>query len=252
MLRITCQVSLIAVVSLALAGPTSAATYTIGAALEDYEAYRQVDTGNYAISNGASGYLRIGSRTTGASGTAASAIFPFALPALGPDEIITGATLSVMSEVMSANFPVANIDLYGLPLDPAPVTQAGEWYYSGPQDPTPGVTKLQDNFLLPSDMNDTRTRFVSTDISSYIQSLYAAGAVEGDFATLRLSYDQVENLASHNRYQIRSRQASASVENPEEQWPLLIITTEVIPEPGALGLLGLALGLTGLRRRGPR
>ena len=252
MIRCICSVSLpLLCLTLAVVPAAQAATYSIGAALEDYEAHRQVDTGAFGVSNGASGYLRIGTRTLGTSGTAASALFPFALPELAPGEVITSATLSVLSEAMTGNFPVANVDLYGLPLDPAPVTQDGSWYFSGANDSTVGVTKLQDNFLVPSDMTGTRTRYVSTDISGYINSLYGAGAAAGDFATIRLSYDQEVDTTAHNRYQIRSRQASSTVENSEDQWPLLIITTEVIPEPGVamVGLIGM---MALLRRRAGR
>jgi hypothetical protein len=90
---------------------------------------------------------------------------------------------------------------------------------------------------------------VSTDLSAYIQSLYDAGAVAGDFALLRLSYDQPVNLDAHNRYLFWSRQATSSSENPSDRWPLLVINTVAVPEPATSGLLATVAGALLRRRR---
>ena len=227
-------------------GTAGAAVFVVPADSGDFESLSDGTT-----SNGVSGALRVGSRTLNSSATptAANPIFPFALPALGPGETVLAATLSVLTKTQTSNLPVANADLYGLPHDPAPLDPTGSYYFAGPDDTTAGVTKLQDNYLVPADGAAADTRKVSVDISAYIQSLYDAGAQPGDFALLRMSYDQPVNLDAHNRYLVWSKQATGTTDNPPERWPLLEITT--IPEPATFGILaaGASLGAFARRRR---
>ena len=235
------------------ASAAQAAIFSIPAVLEDYEAHRQADTGALAVSNGVSGSLRVGSRTLGATGTVSTPIFPFALPEIPAGEEIVSATFSVVTNSQTANLPVANADLYGLPFDAAPVDQLTSRYFTGSNDTTAGVNKLEDDFLVPSDVSGTKTRYTSVDISSYIASLYTSGAVSGDLAILRLSYDtDAISLVAHNRFEVRSRQASSAAENPEAEWPLLVITTAAaVPEPATFSALAIgSLGLLARRRRG--
>lgn len=220
-----------------LASAANAALYTVYVDASDYEARN-----DNAVANGAFGYLRVGTRTTGASGTTVSAIFPFALPALAPGETITSATLRLTTFAQTTNLPVANADLYGLPYHAAPMASDAANYYSGPNDPTPGVTKLEDDFLTPADVDGNEVPFDSVDIASFVQSLYTAGAQPGDFALFRLSYDQPVDTAVHNRYQIWASGATDSA-----QLPTLSITTTSVPEPASLSLL--ALGATTLLAR---
>ena len=113
----------------------------------DYEA---VSDGT-APSQGVGNDLRIG--TTVASSTAprlASAILPFALPAIPAGEQITSATLSLFVVGQAAtNQPTSlmNVDLYGLPIDPAPFDITNGRYFSGENDTALGVNKLQTDFL---------------------------------------------------------------------------------------------------------
>ncbi len=229
------------------AAASHAAEFTISADPLDYEAQ---DVG--ATSNGVSGSLRVGSRTlnTSATPTAVSAVLPFALPEIPAGEEIATAQLSVLTLAATSNLPVANADLYGMGFNAAPLEQ-DVVYFAGGDDTTAGVTKLEDDFLIPADATVSE-RFLSADIGDYIQSLYTAGAAAGDFAVLRLSYDQSVNLDVHNRYLFRSRQATSASDNPLEQHPYLIITTApTVPEPGALAtaLVGGAALLARRRRR---
>ena len=226
------------------AATSHAAEFTISADPLDYETQ---DVG--AVSNGVSGSLRIGSRTlTSGTPTATSAVLPFALPQIPEGEEIATAQLSILTAAQTSNLPVANADLYGMGFNAAPLEQDVA-YYAGPNDTSAGVEKLEDDFLVPAD-GAVSARFLSVDIGAYVESLYADGAVAGDFAVFRLSYDQPVNLDAHNRYLFRSRQATSTSDNPLEQHPYLIITTQAIPEPGTLATALLAgAGLLVRRRR---
>jgi hypothetical protein len=236
-------------VSIAFPAAVRASVITIGADTGDYEALSDGNT-----SNGVSGALRIGSRTLNSSATptAATAILPFALPAIPAGEEISSVTLSILTKNQTSNLPVANADLYGIGLDAGPtVDPNGANYFAGSNDAAAGVVKLQDDFLVPADASAPDTRHESGDLTAYVQSLYDAGAVAGDFALLRLSYDQAVNLDAHNRYLFWSRQATSTSENTSDRWPLLVINTVAVPEPATPGLLATAgLALLARRRRG--
>ena len=232
-----------------------AAIYTVQSDILDHEAYVTVSTGVTAVSNGHQGDNRIGSRTTS---TLSSSILPFALPTLAAGEYISEATLAVTFEGEAATLKVeagdGNVDLYGLPFDAAPYTQSGAYHYSGPNDLTAGVTKLHDDIMTVAEYPAETALLskISVDISDYLNSLYAAGAVGGDFALLRLSYD-VNALSGNNRYRVVTTTGDGSnIESTphtlEDGAPFLSITTAV-PEPGSLAVLGLAAVGVARRRR---
>lgn len=238
----------------ALASVSHAALFQVQSDIRDHEAVKTVSSGNLTTSNGVGGDNRIGSRTTS---TLSSSILPFALPAISGSDI-TSATLSVTFEGEAANLKIedgdGNIDLYGLPFEATdPFPQDAARYFSGPNDATAGVTKLQDDFFTPAEYpaQDTTVTKVSVDISDYLKSLYAGGAAAGDFAVLRLSYD-IDALSGNNRYRVVTSggdgsTVDASSHTIAEGAPVLNIST--VPEPAGLALFALGLiGACGMRR----
>jgi hypothetical protein len=247
----------------AIAVSARATDFSIGGDFNSYETLDTYDATNPggdnvgdATSTGVSGAMRVGSRTVNSStgfGTASSPIFAFALPAIPAGEAISTATLSIMTKNQTSNLPPAgvNADLYGLPYNAAPLDSDVTRYYAGGNDTSTGVQKLQDNFLVPADAAAADARHVSVDISAWLQAQYDAGAVAGDFAILRFSYDQVPDLHAHNRYLIWQRRATSTTENDASVWPYLNMTTEAVPEPALLGLFAFS-GCALLGRRRPR
>ena len=246
----------LAVLAVAAVGLTSnhasAAVFNIRTDAADYEAN---STG--VTSTGVSGDLRIGTIVIAGASAAriTSGILPFQLPAIPAGEVVTGATLDVLTvtDTVTATLrrPTAseNGDLYGLPFDATPVDVTAARYFSGPNDTTAGVTKLQDNYLVSAHANAAQ-HVVSVDISAYLNSLYAAGAQPGDFAILRISYDaDPVDTAILNRYRFRAW-GTTTTANPDADQPLLTITTGVVPEPSsaAAAVFGVA-SLTLARRR---
>jgi hypothetical protein len=226
----------------------------------DYEAYKNTSTNALAISDGVQGDNRIGART---SSTWSASILPFALPNIPGGEQIVAATLNVTFKgetILSGLRPDpgdGNIDIYGLPIDPAPVAQDPNRWYGGPSDGTAGVTKLQDEYMTVAGnpAENTTLLVTSVDISAWLNSLYTGGAAPGDLAILRLSYD-ANNITGNNRYRIVTS-AGDGTNGPDanphtiaEGAPYLSITTAPVPEPATAILMCLAaFGLASIRRR---
>jgi hypothetical protein len=246
--------ALIASLALVLTSLGHAAVIQVQSDIADYEAIKTVSSSALSTSNGVGGDNRIGSRT---SSTLASSILGFELPAVAPGDI-TSATLTVTFEGESASLSIqpgdGNIDLYGLPIESGNFSQLASRYFSGPTDATAGVTKLQDNFFTVAEYpaESTAVTKVSVDISSYLQSLYTGGALPGDFAVLRLSYD-IDALSGNNRYRLVTSGGDGSTVDSQphtiaEGAPHLTIT--VIPEPGCLALVVTAgIGIAARRRQ---
>ena len=197
-------------VSVSILSGANAAVIQVQSDILDYEAHKTVSSGVLAVSNGTVGDNRIGSRTTT---TLSSSILPFALPAIPGGEAITAATLNVTFKGESASLKIeagdGNVDLYGLPYDAAPFAQDANRYFSGPNDATVGVSKLQNDYFTVGEYpaENTNVTKVSADISTFLKSLYSAGAVAGDFAVLRLKlrYRRAQRQQSLSNRNIRRR-----------------------------------------------
>jgi hypothetical protein len=231
--------------------------------IADYEPYVTASTGATAFSNGTGGDVRVGARTTT---TNSAGVFGFALPDLAGETIVSATiTFNARNETNRAPQPGANLDLYGLGVDPGTDTGAGlnltqdpNRQYIGPNDVS--ATKLQDDILHAADvptydgLATVRVAFTSVDISSYLNSLYTGGANPGDFVVIRLSQDVLPTVqgTTNNRFRIVSTSGDGSTldSSPhtiDDGAPFLQITTAV-PEPASLGLTALA-GVALLRRR---
>jgi hypothetical protein len=238
--------------------------------IADYEAILTPSSSAVSTSNGTGGDLRVGART---SSTLSSAVFGFALPALGAGDTISSATLTITGEGENNRVPLAgaHIDLYGLGFSHGTtyaslgdglqhLDQDGNRQYQGPDDMTVGVTKLQDDLVSSTDVPIVATggpltpySKTSIDISSYLNSLYSQGAQAGDFAVLRLSQDVVAAAGSVDRFRFVSAGGDgftidSGIHDITAGAPYLDVSISSVPEPTTLALLGLgALGV--IRRR---
>lgn len=225
--------------------------------------------------------LRIG-YTSGSGGIKFSAVYYFPLPDVNPSDIV-GAnfmTSSVPDDSTSAVRPGHNVDLWALGFDNnnPPITfgapnadAAAEDYYYDSNDPDlgagaePGVhrsnLRIQDNFMTPDDFvpNGGAAITKSTDATAdaallaYIQSLYAdPNFVPGESdLILRLNGEFMDvGSTGTRRFNVSSAGVTdgdgSATTDPGAVLPTL--TLEMIPEPGAVGLAGLA-GIAALLKR---
>lgn len=183
----------------------------------------------------------------GGSGTDvdAAAVFFFALPELGENDVISDAIFTVGLD-MKSNSPTFNLDLYGLGYRSSAAANPIEDFFSGAFETDPTATGLQSAFMTPaalaSDIISTSSAG-SANLASFLSSLYAGGAVAGDYAVLRLNAD-IANPSNYHYYNI----PSASYADTGMR-PTLTITT--VPEPSTTAALfgAAAFGLVALRRR---
>jgi hypothetical protein len=216
--------------------------------------------------------LRIGGQSRFRIGSA----YFFALPALAAGESVANAGLrftQIPDSAATGTVPVFNADLrvVGITQDISvandpdspqvaetvnPALSALLYNDTATDDrdgigtPLPRVV-VQDNFLTPaqylangSGANAVRetNALAGLTLAGYLNALYASGVPASSFLIVTLNPDAPPDDVINNRYQLASANAAAGLQ------PTL--TIDVVPEPSALGLLGLAAaGLLARRRR---
>jgi hypothetical protein len=186
-------------------------------------------------------------------------VFVFLLPnAVAPGTVFTGADLDLflISQVVPGGISY-NLDLYGLGTRPAsgagtPVTSGD--YFAGPLDAT-DATLIQDNFVTtatPVGGFVPLSATGSANLLAYINTVLTGGAAANTQLLFRVNPDVVFD-SDPGGFEFQSGDASS----PAANRPFLTLSTtptsQVIPEPGTISLLTLAVvgagTWGGLRRR---
>lgn len=206
------------------------------------------DTGLYQTLRHADEFINAGRQGT-AGVFHQAAVIPFQLPDFGMVvNPFAGASFTfrcVGKQNTSGSF---NVDLYGLAPRPAATvlpevasgTDLGD-YYMGPNDPAPGVVKIQDNILtnaIPSGTTVTSNEAGSAALADYLNASYRGGAGARSWVFLRLCLDGVPGGV--NRYAIASADASTEAHRPFITYekadisvpPRLTITPATAPATG--------------------
>jgi hypothetical protein len=203
-------------------------------------------------------------------------LYFFQLPALGAGESISGASFGVgrlADSATSATTPTFSADLYALGLVGSvskTAADAQKFFYLGgaaqgalPADgPAVGgtVARVKDDFLTPGDFiangGAAAASPTTADLSAYVKNLYANPAANGftpgaSYLVLRINPDADTVPASGTqRYTLafQGTAANGGAGTPENR-PTLTLTTEVVPEPGGVGVMLVAgAGAVGRRR----
>jgi autotransporter-associated beta strand protein len=191
----------------------AAGTYDSSTAL--YQSLRQDDT---SINVGRQGANAIYHQ---------AAVFPFQLPNLGL--VANPFQNAEFSFRLNAKDSVStfNADLYGLPVRTsstvvpatASATNAGDFFMGGfaggpADDPTPGVTKIQNNILIPNSNLGliTTNPSGSAQLAAYLNAAYDSGNGVGKWVFLRLSTDALPSGA--HRYNVSTTENTTSANRP--------------------------------------
>ncbi|HTI98657.1 MAG TPA: PEP-CTERM sorting domain-containing protein [Dongiaceae bacterium] len=191
----------------------------------------------------------IGGANWVSSGTVqTSVIMGFQLPSLGAVSNPFGTATLGVNYFGTDNGPTFNVDLYGLGTR-ANSTALGSDYFGGSLDSTPGVTLLTDNIITPSTPHqnaDDPAGTFSSDISLYLNTMYANGANAGQFVMFRFSADVTGlNSSSDLVYHLETNPGNGT----PNDLPQITYTLTAVPEPATVALLGVAGAALLLRKR---
>ncbi len=184
---------------------------------------------------------------------AAVAVLPFQLPVLGANERFSEATLRIQLESFAAGVaPTFNVDLYALARiadDPTPLASD---FFAGPLDTD--ATLLQDDLLTAltplRTATGTPTEFVFTSddanarLRDFLNEAYADGANAGRYVFLRLSPDVFPMPSGNRAYNVLAGNSGSN-----REWPQIIYSTEIVPEPGTASLALVSGGMVLMARR---
>ncbi len=157
-------------------------------------------------------------------------VFPFLLPSLGTiQNPFTEALLTFNLESNTFSPADCNLDLYGLGSRPSATVLASDYYSeTNTPDPTPGVTKLQEEICMPGTSPSlvTSGSTGNTALLAYLNTQYAGGANAGKFVFLRLSKDAITDTAAR-RYTVTSADGAAVANGGSPDlaiWPQITFT----------------------------
>jgi hypothetical protein len=184
----------------------------------------------YAGPNRQLGTRRIGSGRS--DGVALASIFLFPLPALNDLEQIEAAQIEWTCKAKDNN-PTFSVDLYGLGYVSPPETKRlgfwegredrslrGKYGMAGPSDRTVELIKRG---AMVSRTTCGRIKIESRNLVSFLQSLYADGAKQGDFAVFRLNADRpTSRISRETGYAVVHPPVQAGITQPEDLPALLL------------------------------
>lgn len=172
---------------------------------------------NGSVNSG--GYAYPGITPGNINGIMYSGIVMFPLPALPTGRKVVSADLR-MSLYQAATYYSFGVDLYALRASASPNIIAAD-YYSGPYGVIAGHTPIMDNFAFSrgTGLYSVTNGIARTNLGSWVQSQYDAGAAAGQFVFLCLAPDT--NAPSSQYCRLRD----CTTANEE---PLLTLTTQGI------------------------
>jgi hypothetical protein len=188
----------------------------------------------------------------------------FQLPQLAPNEIITGADLTIgrLPDPSTGLAPAHDADLVAVgftnvspPANTAAESQAYYYVGEGALDTTLGRMLIQDDFLVPGDYIAATGAPATTSTSdagdtallAYINSLYANPEfIPGTGSLILRINPEVDASSGTVRYTVSTAETTLA----GSTLPTLTLTTQLVPEPGMVSMLViLGAGLVGRRRR---